>query len=495
MCNYVLMQVQVGLIKQIRRLLNQYETAAFLGLFLLISELTYFRSNILEFGRLDDFTGLFNSYSNTLIDGVFHSWFQAGRIIPATFGSLLFGFTDSVSDLFYLRLISTGILGLAGGVIALFTWRLFREKNLTSFVGAVLVGVVAITTTSAPSAATWATFAAQMPALPLALIGGIMCTTTRKYVGFPWWCASLIMLVASAFCYQQFVPLAVLPVCMWAVVEFVSNKKLHVKRILSVTTLVVIALGLNAVFVFWFGDGAQDRVLGEPISERVRWFVGTYTPRTIDLFIPNSQASGLLSLLILGVLLIVPVLINWRNIAFVFATVTAWFACAAVVFPTQLWASYRLIHPAQIALWGCAAFSAIYVLAGFKQKTIFAATVAIGVFALIQADNRALNYIAKPNHYDWETTICEIRRNPEINTFVVNEWDVSRSPVYSYDEYGTIASNFDWVFIGSIRMAQLEISESMKNQKQLIDPELISTNDSASLPDGTFLIIDQLMCQ
>jgi hypothetical protein len=489
------MQILENANKHLSRLFVKHESVTFLVLFVVISQATYFRSNILEFGRLDDFTGLFNSYSNTLIDGVFHSWFQAGRIFPAIFGSLLFRFTDSVSDLFYLRLISTGILGLAGGVIALFTWRLFKDRNITSFIGAVLVGVVAITTTSAPSAATWATFAAQMPTLPMALIGGIMCTSTRKYVGLPWWCASLLLLVASAFCYQQFVPLAVLPVCMWAAVEFVSNKKLHVKRILSVTTLVVIALGLNAVFVFLFGDGAQDRVLGEPISERVRWFIGTYTPRTIDLFIPNTQASGLLSLLILGILLVVPALINWRNIAFVFATVTAWSACAAVVFPTQLWASYRLIHPAQIALWGCAAFGAIYVLAGLKRKTVFAATVAIGACALIQADNRALNYIAKPNHYDWETTICEIRRNPEINTFVVNEWDMSRSPIYSYDEYGTIASNFDWVFVGSIRMARLEVFESMKIQKQLIDPELISTSDSASLPDGTFLVIDQQMCE
>jgi hypothetical protein len=489
------MQVLTDLRKKLRNHIGQHETTAFLGMFVLVSQLTYLRSNILKFGRLDDFTGLFNSYSDTIIDGVFHSWFQAGRIIPATFGSLLFNFTDSVGDLVYLRLISTGILGLAGGVIALFTWRLFRDKNYTSFVGAVLVGIVAITTTSAPSAATWATFAAQMPTLPLAFVSGIICTTTRKYFGLPWWCAALALLVASAFCYQQFVPLAVLPVCMWAAIEYVSFQRIHLKRIFATTSLVVVALALNAVFVFLFGDGAQDRVLGEPISERIRWFIGTYTPRTIDLFIPNTQTSGLLSLLVLGILIISPVLINWRNIAFLFATVAAWAACAAVVFPTQLWASYRLIHPAQIALWSCAAFSAIYVFTRARRKSVSIAAVVIGIFLLINADNRALNYIAKPNHYDWQTTVCEIRRNPEVNVFVVSEWDMSRSPVYSYDEYGTIASNFDWVFIGSIRMARLEISESMNTQKQLIDPKLISKSDSVALPDGTFLVIDQKMCE
>jgi hypothetical protein len=130
-----------------------------------------------------------------------------------------------------------------------------------------------------------------------------------------------------------------------------------------------------------------------------------------------------------------------------------------------------------------------------KQKTVFVASIVIGVFSLLHADNRALNYIAKPNHYDWQTTVCEIRRNPEVNVFVVNEWDMSRSPVYSYDEYGTIASNFDWVFLGSIRMARLEIYESMSIQKQLIDAKLISTSDSLALPIGTYIIIDQQMCE
>ena len=155
------MQITLNFHKYLRRFFVRHESVTFLGLFVVIAEATYFRSNILKFGRLDDFTGLFNSRSNTLIDGAFNSWFQAGRIIPATLGSLLYSFTDSVGDLLYLRLISTGILGLSGGIIALFSWRLFREKNLTSFIGAVLVGVVAITTTSAPSAATWATFASQ----------------------------------------------------------------------------------------------------------------------------------------------------------------------------------------------------------------------------------------------------------------------------------------------------------------------------------------------
>ena len=489
------MQVLKGLSKQLCRQLNQHETATFLGLFVFISELTYFRSNILEFGRLDDFTGLFNSYSNTLIDGVFHSWFQAGRLIPATLGSLLFSFTNSVGDLMYLRFLSTGILGLSGGIIALVSWRLSRNKDMASFAGAVLIGVIAITTSSAPSAATWATFSSQILTLPLALVGGILAITNRKYVGIPWWCASLGLLIASAFCYQQFVPLALLPVCMWAAVQYVSLQKIQVLRVLVTAMLVSVALGLNAIFVFLFGDGAQDRVFGEPLVERVRWFIGTYTPRTIDLFVPNTQNSGILSLVILGVLLVVPVLLNWRNIAFVVATFVAWAACAAVIFPTQFWASYRLIHPAQIALWSSAAFGAIYVITQLKLKAVFVATIVIGSFALTQADNRAMNYIAKPNYYDWQTTLCEIRRNPDVNTFVVNEWDMSRSPVYSYDEYGTIASNFDWVFAGSIRMARLEIFESLKIQKELTDPKLISTSDSVALPDGTFLVIDQKMCE
>jgi hypothetical protein len=479
----------------LKGIFRKYETFLFLCLFVIISEATYFRANTLEFGRLDDFTGLVNSRTHALSEGMYHGWFQAGRFIPASLGSLFFSYTKSVSDLQYLRLISAGIIGLGGGIIALFVWKLFKRENLASFAAAILVGVISITTTSAPSAATWATLASQMFTIPLALVGGIVCTTNRRYFRLPWWVISTGLLLFSAFCYQQYVPLAALPVCMWAAIQYVSTQQIHWKKIVLILVQIVVALGTNALYVLNFGDGAQDRVLRGAFSDRIYWFVGTYIPRTIDIGLPNSQKSGLISLLILGILLLFPVLVNRRNIVFMFAAIISWATCAIVIFPTELWASYRLIHPAQMALWGGAAFGFVFATRTRNMRFILAAGLLVGVFAIQQADQRAYNFIALPNHFDWETTKCEIERNPGINTFVINESDVSRSRVFSYDEVGTIASNFDWVFELSIKMARSELIENGKLETQATKPTLISTSDSANLPAGTFLVIDQNMCK
>jgi hypothetical protein len=105
-----------------------------------------------------------------------------------------------------------------------------------------------------------------------------------------------------------------------------------------------------------------------------------------------------------------------------------------------------------------------------------------------------MNYIAKPNHYDWETTKCKIAENPNTNVFVVNEWYVSRSPVYLYDEYGTVGSNFDWVLKLSITLSRLEIFEKSHVVAKLENPKLISSEDAKSLEPNSFIEIDQRMC-
>jgi hypothetical protein len=148
-----------------------------------------------------------------------------------------------------------------------------------------------------------------------------------------------------------------------------------------------------------------------------------------------------------------------------------------------------------MALWGGAAFGFVFATRTRNMRFILAAGLLVGVFAIQQADQRAYNFIALPNHFDWETTKCEIERNPGINTFVINESDVSRSRVFSYNEVGTIASNFDWVFELSIKMARSELIENGKLETQATKPTLISTSDSANLPAGTFLVIDQNMCK
>ena len=189
--------------------------------FIVFFEIVYYRATSLEFALLDDLAGLMNVHTSTLLDGVFHANFQAGRLLPAVFQSLLFSLIDTVGDLQFLRYVATASIALGGAIIGLFVWSLSPQKNWTSRLLAACVGAVAVTTTSAPSATTWAILAMPLLALPLALAGGVIATTNRRYFGLPWWSVSILLVFASAFSYQQFTPLAFLPVGMYLAVQFV----------------------------------------------------------------------------------------------------------------------------------------------------------------------------------------------------------------------------------------------------------------------------------
>jgi len=475
---------------------NAKTTFAFVAAFITLFEVAFFRANMLEFARLDDLAGLMNVRTSTLLDGVFRTSFQAGRIVSAVFQTALIFLTESVSDLKFLRFMATASLALGGAIIALFVWSLSSKKSLGTLVLAACVGVVATTTTSAPSASTWAILAVPLLALPLALAGGVVATTNRTYFGLPWWILSMTLVFVSAFSYQQFTPLAFLPVGMWLTMQCISSQKIQLRRAVLVIAFVFMSLLVNAATVFlFFGDGAQKRVLGGTLSERLHWFLGTYVPRTIDLFIPATRETGILSLSILVAALLLPVVMGIRFLSVTVSGIASWGVCAAVAFPTEFWASYRLVHPAQIALWASAAFGLFIVFSQLERKGVAAFAVVGALLLVFQSQNRAWHYVALPNRDDWATTKCLILQNPNINTFVVGEWNSSNSSVHSYDEYGMVPSNYDWTFELSVQIARLELNADGESINTSIKPVMISAEDSRSLEPGTYIAITPSSCR
>ena len=462
--------------------------------FIAAFELLLFRSNSQQFARLDDFAGLANSRTETLLDGVFHANFQAGRFIPAVLQASLFRLTSTVDDLQYLRYISTAVLALSGAIIAQFSLKLIGDKSFKNHFLAVSVGVIAITTTAAASAATWAILAAPLLALPLALMGGVIAVSDGKPNSIGSWLWSFAFVLAAAFCYQQFTALAVLPVALWAAVQFVETSVVHIKKLLITLAFVVFALFINAAYVFLNGDGAQERVLGGTVAERIHWFGRIYLPRTIDIFLNNSLLSGVTSLGLLAAIFAFLAVIRFRNFAFAFAAVVSWGACSAVAFPTQFWASYRLIHPSQIALWSAAAFSVAYLASRLNSRTFVALMSLPVLLALFTTAERARLNIAIPNNVDWVSTRCKVLNNPSVNTFVVNEWNSSLSNVHLYDEFGMVPSNFDWTLALSVDFARRDLNETGEANIELKKPVLIATEDITTMSPGTFLIIDHKGC-
>lgn len=471
------------------------QTLLFVVFFVALFESVFFRANKLEFARLDDLAGLMNVHTNTLRDGVFHANFQAGRLIPAVFQSALFSLIDTVSDLQFLRYVATASIALGGAIIALFAWSLTSNKNMGTLVLAGCVGVVAITTPSSPSAATWAILAVPLLALPLALAGGVIATSNRRYFGIPWQVLSFLLVFSSAICYQQFTPLAFLPVGMWIAVQIVTGSKALFRRAGLIVGYVFISLLANAALVFMIGDGAQERVLGGTLNERVRWFISTYIPRTIDLSLPATRETGILSLSFLIIVMLIPLIWGTRYLAFMVSGLSAWAMCAVIAFPTQFWASYRLVHPSQIALWTSAAFGLFFVLGQLNKKTIVAFAATGALLLLFQSQDRAWRYIALPNHGDWTTTQCLILQNPNVNTFVVGEWNSSKSTVHSYDEYGMVPSNYDWTHDLSVRTARRELNEADALFNLQIKPVMISVEDSRLLEPKMFIEVTRAGCE
>jgi hypothetical protein len=292
----------------------------------------------------------------------------------------------------------------------------------------------------------------------------------------------MLLVFASAFSYQQFTPLAFLPVGMWLAVQFVSGKKTQFPRAGLIVGFILLSLMANAALVFIIGDGAQERVLGGTLNERVRWFVGTYIPRTIDLSIPATRETGMLSLLLLVLVMLFPMILGIRYLAFTVSGITAW-------------ASYRLVHPAQIALWTSAAFGMVFFLCQLNRKSIAVFT-AIGALLLIfQSQDRAWRFVALPNHGDWTTTQCLILQNPNVNTFVVGEWNSSNSTVHSYDEYGMVPSNFDWTHDLSVRTARRELNKVEALFNLQIKPVMISVEDSLLLDPNLFIEVTRAGCE
>jgi hypothetical protein len=457
-------------------------------------ELLLLKSNSMKFARLDDLAGLTNNRTGTLLDGVFHANFQAGRFIPAVFQALLFRFASTVHDLQYLRFVSTAVLAISGAIIAQFSLKLLGEKSLKNTCLSISVGVIAITSTAAASAATWAILAVPLLALPLALLGGVVAVSDYRSFWIPSWLLAFALVLSAAFCYQQFTALAVLPVAMWSAVQYVEKNSFQIKKLLMIIGFVVLALFINASYVLLRGDGAQERVLGGTIAERIHWFGRIYIPRTIDLFLENSPLTGFASLGLLLVLFISLAVFKFRYIAFAISAFISWGVCAAVVFPTQFWASYRLIHPAQIALWSAAAFSLAYLGARLKSRSLVIFLVLPASLALFKTEERARLDIAIPNHVDWVSTRCKVLNNQSVNVFVVNEWDTSLSNVHLYDEYGMVASNFDWTLALSVNFARLELNETGKADIELQKPILIATSDTQAMKPGTFLVIDHKGC-
>lgn len=400
-----------------------------------------------DYGRLDDYGYVFASRTGGL--GYTREFLiDSGRPVTAFVMTVLAPPVHSVESLWLFRLASTLALSLGAATAALLTLRLIdRPWGATALLLAACTGGVALSTTSAPSAATWAIIAGGLLAFPAAMSAGLLATSSRRW----WWLAAGVLIWTAVFTYQQVAPIAVLPPLLWTAHRWARREPPMWSRSVIVTVMTVAGLLANVLFVRQRDSIAMARISDATPSERVTWFVDEFLPRTVDLQILPSHQSLVWSVVLLAALLLFPGLGGPRHLAGSVAVLLAWAGTALVVLPLELWASFRLAAPSQFVLWAGAAavFSAAVVrLSGRALRTAaVVAAVAGTLVSLAVAGMRAENYLAEPNERDWAAMECAVANHGPIDegtTIRLNPYDVAKSPVIAMDEYGIVSSSVQW---------------------------------------------------
>lgn len=411
-----------------------------------------------HYGRLDDFAWAFDNAAGGASTHI-QAWVNSGRLLPAIVAAALGDIPGSVSDLVLLRGIATLMLSVGAGLIGLLVLRLQPTRTHAATVLAILVAAFVLSLPSIPAISTWAVLAGSSAAFPLALGAGWIATLARLPL-FPWWVWSPLLILAAAFTYQHVAPIAVLPVLLWQAAQFARGRALQLRRIAIVAASVVVSLFANAVYLRAVGSTSLNRVEGYSLTERAQWFVTEYLPRTVDLAVPWSHQSALLSSFLLLFFLLAPLVIGLRALMLSVAVILSWLFTAAFVLPTELWASYRLISAAQVVLWGgSAVVLAMSILALSRQmvRNALAGLAAVTALCAVSLSGvRAYVYFAEPNAADWAAVVCALRQDRNPMDLRLNPYTATTSPLLAYDEYGMIGSSVDWVLPYMVALAEHE---------------------------------------
>jgi hypothetical protein len=415
-----------------------------------------------SYGRLDDYAYVVSSRTGTL-GGLEIFYLDSGRPVPAFLMTSLAPRIDTIDGLLWFRVVSTLMLSLGAAAAALFAVRLVgRSGGVPVFLLAGATAAVALSTTASPSAATWAILAGALHAFPAAMAAGIWATTSQRY----WWVASALLIALTAFSYQQVTPLALLAPMLWTAHRWARREPPQWSRTLVVGVMVVVMLGANYLMVQQRDGVGASRITPVTLDERIQWFVHQLLPQTIDLGVPGTPQTLWWSVALTAVLLLAPLLAGPRFLLCSFAVLLAWAGTALVVFPVELWASYRLASGAQYVLWvGCALCFAIGV-ASLRRPVVRASVATIGVAAalvsLFVAGQRAEDYLADPNEVDWAATRCSVDGAGDLvagDRIALNALYSSTSAVIDMDEYGIIATSVPWAFPSAVWLAASEAQD------------------------------------
>jgi hypothetical protein len=423
---------------------------------------------VTQYGRADDYRSLYQSRVFRL-DEAWDLGMAGGRPISAIGWTYLISLVDSVAGLAWLRLLALLAVAVSAGVIAWWAVRLSGRTGRAAWAVGVLPGALLVAVPGAQTIVTWAVLAVQAWALPAALIAGILLERSartdldrRSHRGLVFLWAGLLVLF-SAFTYQQYAALVLFPPLIGAAIRFARRQRVDLVPTLFAGIATTLALAANYTFVLGMGSEVAARATQRSsVTAILDWFATVYLPRTIGLEVPDTPGTTAACGAVLLALLAIPAIRGPRYLAASAAVLVCWLAVAMPMAAVgELWASYRVVYPPQIVLWSGAVLVAGLALLEpgrpvadprlTRVHTPAMASTLVTVVALTAGAigaSRAYFYYAVPNANDWRSARCVAA---DLSSGIggddvirVQPWSAARSRVILGDEPGIIAGAIDW---------------------------------------------------
>jgi hypothetical protein len=464
--------------------------------FPVIGFVAFYRSIFETYGRLDDYTLVVGAINE--IQHMREAYLYAGRVFPSLLIDVVSIPVNGVSDLVYLRLLSLLAMSVAGVALAISAYVFLSQMNAKNrLIAGLLIGLTVFALPGAPNAVTWSILCLPLFAMFFALCGGLIVANSVNLPKFRFQLLAIALIFLSAFTYQHWVMLSVVPVSFSFAYGWLSSRRLEVKKVLFVFFSCGAALGSNYLFIRMLSSESTKRTFAKPITESLGWFFTVFLPRSINLGIPDSNTWRIASVVFACLALVVPICLQ-RDLWVVSAlTLVIWLASAAVIIPTENWASYRLIFPSQIIFWSNCFFGLALAI-GHRSKGVQSSGV-IAAFSvlcllLMQSGLSGYRYIAKPNATDWESVRCVLEsQNPDnpINALVATENSDVDSPFISYDEYGVVGSSVQWV------LPNMYFLTSLAKERVALDHPMppVFPKWAAEGQEGNWISFPQTMCK
>lgn len=431
----------------------------------LIGLALYGPASWLEYGRDDDYWFVLHNATNSPEKNA-QNLFEAGRFVGALISRCVFPYVDTVPELLQMRLVAILALSLSGTALSIMALRLLgAPRSRVLRVLALLVGLLALVTPAAPSAATWGVMALELWALPLGLAGGLVATCQTRVVGLRWELTAGFLVLLAALTYQPLAGACLLPVFMWSALRWAHNQPPQWRRPIVTTALLATSLTFDIVLVKFFHLAGDDRLGGHGLSESLVWFVA-FLARAAAAAVPTTILSVCVSFLVLLLGLLSPVFLNRRFLALSAAVIAACLVASGTLVLGDQLPSYRQVMATQTMLWA-GSLTCLVVTIQTHEKSPWLnterllAVLTIGATAFMAISGfRAYVYLANPNAVDWASLQCGMRQTQltDDSVLVLSPPEASVSRVLDA-EYGGIASSTPWALANIVWLADVSVNQ------------------------------------